>query len=372
MTPPPSPSAAPVLTSHEGGRTVVLRGHRPEDAQGCLEQCQDPLTQRWTTVPVPYTREMAEDFVGRVMPAGWADGSEWGFVVEVDGRYAGSASLRPEGSDRAEVAYAAHPWVRGTGAVEQALRVLLDWGFEQQGLRTVVWWAERGNWASRKTAWRLGFEVDGSLRAWLPQRGELHDAWVGTLRSTDPRRPRTRWLEVPTLEADGLLLRPWRDTDVARVVEACSDPESQRWLGQLPAPYTDRDARAWLEDVTERLATGGAVNWAVVDPGAPDRALASVGWFALTPYVTCEIGYWTHPDARGTGVATRALRAVARHAFDDLMVRRVSCAAATGNTASRRVIEQAGFTAYGVERLGALVRDGRADLVLYDRLDTGA
>lgn len=355
---------APTLTDG----VVTLRPHRPEDAEGCYEQCQDPLSRQWTTVPVPYTREMAVRWVTDVMPGGWAYGSTWGFAVEVDRRYAGTVELRDEGEGRAEVAFGSHPWVRGTGAVERAVRLLLEWGFAHQGLRVVVWRANAGNWASRKLAWRLGFSFDGTVRRSLPQRGELRDGWVGTLLDTDARGPSTPWLEVPVLEADGLRLRPWRESDVPRIVEACSDERTKRWLGRMPDPYTDADARAWLDHQQEEQARGRALHWAVAATSDDDRALASVSAFDLVPELELEIGYWAHPDARGRGVTTRAMALVVRHAFEVLGVRRVTSGAAVDNAASRRVIEANGLRAWGTERAGTVVLDGRADIVWYDVL----
>jgi len=362
--PPGDTVRVPTLTDG----VVTLRAHRPDDVEGCLEQCQDPLSRRWTTVPVPYTRADAERFVTEVMPHGWADGTAWGFAVEVDGRYAGTVELRDEGHGRAEVAYGSHPWVRGTGAMVRAVRLLLDWGFAEQGVRVAVWRANVGNWASRRLAWRLGFTVEGTLRRALPQRGELLDGWVGTLLDSDPREPRGRWLDVPVLEADGLLLRPWREADVPRIVEACSDDRTRQWLGRLPDPYTDADARAWLGRLAENSAAGQAACWAVVEPDHDDVALAAINYFDLVPEVECEVGYWTHPDARGRGVATRAVAEVVRHAFEDVGVRRVAAGAAVENAASRHVIETNGFTGWGTERLGVVVHGGRADLVWYDLL----
>src|SRR5690348_8298971 len=67
---------------------------------------------------------------------------------------------------------------------------------------------------------------------------------LGRVRAMDAQRPS---LDVPVLEADGLRLRPWRESDVPRIVEACSDVRTQAWLGRLPHPYTESDALAWLE-----------------------------------------------------------------------------------------------------------------------------
>ena len=352
---------APTLTDG----VVVLRAHRPEDVARVVEQCLDPVSQAWTTVPLGYTREMGEEFVGETMPHGWADGSEWGFAVEVDGRFGGTVSLRDEGSGLAEIGFGSHPGIRGTGAMERAVRLLVDWGFAELQLGTIVWRAFTGNWASRKLAWRLGFTVEGTVRGFLPQRGELRDAWVGTLLKDDAREPRTPWLEVPELTGDGFRLRRIRESDAERIREACAEPRSQQWLGQLPAPYTLQDALAYVERRRELEATGTAVTWAVADPD-DDRILATVGWFAWTPEVECEIGYWTHPDARGRGLMTRVLRLVTTHVFETLEVRRVTAFAAVDNTASRHVIEACGFRQYGVERYGAHVRDDWVDMALYD------
>lgn len=180
MTPPTPPTLV------DG--TVTLRAHRLEDAQGVLEQCTDPLSRAMTAVPGDYTLAMAVDFVSESMPRGWLAGTEHGFALEVDGRFGGTVSLRDEGGGRYELAYGAHPAVRGTGAVEQGLRLLLEWGFTVLGARTIVWRAFVGNWASRKLAWRLGFELEGTVRRFLPQRGELRDAWVATPAGRGPAR----------------------------------------------------------------------------------------------------------------------------------------------------------------------------------------
>jgi RimJ/RimL family protein N-acetyltransferase len=355
--------SAPTLTDG----IVTLRAHHDGDLDRMVEQVLDEESQRWTTVQAPYTRDDAREFALGIVPHGWADGSCWAFAVESDGRFAGTVELRDEGHGRAEVAFGSHPEVRGTGRMERALRLLLDWGFTQRGVRVVIWRAFVGNWASRKLAWRLGFSMEGTVRRRLPRGDELRDAWIGTLLPTDDREPKGLWLEVPVLEGDGIRLRPWRDSDVPRIVEACSDERTQAWLGQMPAPYGESEARAWLTHQRENRATGRSVAWAVVDP-AEDVVLASISFFDYVPEVECEIGFWSHPDARGRGVMTKAMARVVRYAFEDLGVRRVMAGAAVDNAASRHVIEANGLTAWGTERLGTTVRSGRADAVFYDVL----
>ena len=115
---------APVLTDG----VVVLRAHRAEDVARVVEQCLDPVSQK----PGPRCPwGIPGDGRGvrrQTMPGGWADGSEWGFAVEVEGRFGGTVSLRDEGSGLAEIAFGVAPRVRGTGAMERALRLLRGLG----------------------------------------------------------------------------------------------------------------------------------------------------------------------------------------------------------------------------------------------------
>ncbi len=359
----------PILTD---GR-VTLRALDDRDLAGVLEQCTDPLSIEWTNVPVPFGLPDAMTFVHEIAPGAWTDGSQWIFCVDAgqgglpDGsHYAGNIALRDEGNGVAEIAYGAHAAARGTGVMEAGLRLLIEWGFAQRGEQTVVWRANVGNWASRKLAWRLGFSLDGVLRRSHVFRGELTDAWVGTLVAGEPTQPSGRWLQVPVLEGDGLRLRPFTEADAPRVVEACSDETTQHWLGRMPSPYTADDALAWIRSHTERLATGTAVTWAVTDP-ATDQVLGAVNVFDIAE-TDAEVGYWSHPDARGRGVTRTGVRLVTSWAFAELGLRRVRAVAAVDNTASRRVIEASGFRQTGEERLATFVRDGLADVALYDVL----
>lgn len=368
------PDDVPVLSDG----VVTLRAHRESDVPGLLEQALDPLMVRWTTVPVPSTVDTARFFATEMVPAGWRSGSEWAFAVEAaddEGvrRFAGSVSLRDRGEGRADVGFGAHPWARGRGFVVRALELLLDWGFREKGLSTVAWWANRGNWASRKVAWRLGFSFDGTVRQWLPQRGQRYDGWVGTLLAGEPREPRRPWLTVPVVHGDQVVLRGHRDDDAPAVQEACADERTQHWLPGMPEPYTLADAEAFIESRAEQLAGGTGLSWVVADP-ATDALLGQVSVFDLEPGRQAEVGYWTHPKARGRGVMTAACALAVRHAFvpeedGGLGLRRLAVTAAETNTASRRVIEANGFVLTGRQRQGSPLRDGTVvDTLTYDLL----
>jgi RimJ/RimL family protein N-acetyltransferase len=331
-------------------------------------------------IPVPYTRDDARTYLRHMIPGGWETDREWGFVVEARDdtgapRFAGTISLRNRGEGRAEIAYGSHPWVRGRGVMERALRLLLDWGFAERDLRTVVWLARRGNWPSRRLAWRLGFAFEGALRDWMPQRGELVDAWVGTLRRGEEMAPRHPWLMTPRITGETVVLRPWTEADLPRVVEAVNDPDVQRYGQSIRerAPHDESTVRARRLELEEESARGSSITWAVADAGT-DEFLGSLAVFGIHPGREAELGYWAHPAARRRGVMTQACRLAVRHAFIDaedggLGLHRLTAYAADENHGSQRVLERSGFTRFGVERRSTLLPDGSyVDTVAFDQL----
>jgi RimJ/RimL family protein N-acetyltransferase len=88
--------------------------------------------------------------------------------------------------------------------------------------------------------------------------------------------------------------------------------------------------------------------------GAFDAAsgalLGSMGLKLDLPAGEAEIGYWTVPEARGRGVATRAGRALAGWALDGLGIRRLVWRAVLGNHASRLAALRIGVQIEGVQR----------------------
>lgn len=360
-------------------KNVVLRPHLDEDVAGIVDQCNDPQSRQYTTLPSPYTREHAEIWLRDRVRAGWQTGHYLALAVAdpETNEFLGTVGLHDDGSGASaprELGYGLRPTARGRGLAAAASRALLDWAFENTSLTAAIWRARVGNWASRRVAWSCGFQVEARVRSLSVVRGEQADGWIGSLLAADPRRPAHPWYEPVEVINGPARLREFRGDDVDDIVRGCSDPETAYWLSNLPQPYTVDDATGYLDQCAEQMASGHGVYWAVADP-ASDRLLGSIGIDQIEhTNGTGHVGYWIAPDGRGRGIGTAALRAVVRHAGipvadGGLGLRRLFLRAATENSASRRVAENAGFVPVGTERRFGLLRDGRyADHVLHDIL----
>ena len=355
---------------------VTLRARRLDDVDAMTEMCRDPEFARWTTVPTPYERDDAVRFVTEMTPAGWRDQTDYGWAIEAAAdsgppRFAGNISVRT--NPRPDIGFGLHLWARGRGVMKRAVRLATRWCFDVVGMPVVHWETHRGNLGSWRVAWACGFTFYGEVPSYSPQRGELRDAWLGMLSADDDGSPRTTWWEVPVLDGDRVRLRPHTDADLPRIVEACSDPMSRHWMSELPDPYTLDDARRWVEQCRLQESLGTKVTWAVADRDT-DRLVANVGFFRLIDPMfpgTAEIGYWSHPDARGRGLLGEAVELAIDHAFrpetdGGLGRHRVQLGASWNNGASRRVAERAGFRQIGHFRLDGLVGADRAARVHED------
>jgi RimJ/RimL family protein N-acetyltransferase len=129
----------------------------------------------------------------------------------------------------------------------------------------------------------------------------------------------------------------------------------------FPHPYTEADARQWIEMTQEEspphnfaiAVRGHAVGGIGLNVGSDLRRRAA------------EIGYWLGEDFWGRGLATAAVRTFADYAFERFDVCRLDAYVLEWNPASRRVLEKAGFECEGRLRKSA-TKDGQTvDEFLY-------
>lgn len=176
---------------------VTLRTERLElsvptasDVDAITAGAQDPEVPRWTTLPSPYERRHAEDFV-KLAAEWWDAETELTWGIRVDGTWIGMMGLHgPTRGGAAEIGFWAAAPYRGHGYVTEAARAVIDFGFgEPLGLARIQWKANVGNIPSARTARSLGFRYEGLLRQALHDPRGRYDGWIAALLPTDDRAP---------------------------------------------------------------------------------------------------------------------------------------------------------------------------------------
>lgn len=103
-------------------------------------------------------------------------------------------------------------------------------------------------------------------------------------------------------------LRAFHEADVVMVEELATDPYVPL-IGSLPAHADTVAALAWIERQHARLAEDIGFSFCIADE--QDRPLGFAGlWTRGSPGGRVTVGYAVRPSARGSGVATRALKAL--------------------------------------------------------------
>lgn len=151
-----------------------------------------------------------------------------------------------------------------------------------------------------------------------------------------------------TATAPALLLRPWRPSDAAALVELGGDEAMGRWTSFAVADLAD--AERWVREQVHGWESGDRPAFAVLESAAGPDGPRLAGHVVLKRgghgSGTAEVGYWTAARARGRGVAPRALAAVTDWAFTAFAAggpSRLRLLHQADNAASCRVAQKCGY-----------------------------
>jgi RimJ/RimL family protein N-acetyltransferase len=170
------------------------------------------------------------------------------------------------------------------------------------------------------------------------------------------------------LTSDGFRLRRLVAGDAPALARLRQDEEARRWTNASGG--TVRDAEEAIAAAGRMWAEGEAVELAIVSLDDETKLLGGID-LRFYGAARASIGYSLAPEARGQGIATRALRLLSNWAFatfDELV--RLELWILPGNEASFRVAERAGFQREGVLRSRLAVVGEFRDVVSYSLLRT--
>jgi len=135
---------------------VSLRQANETDTNWIFDACQDAEIQRWTTVPKPYSRTDAQEFIKTLS----IEQSKFVIVDAVTQIGLGTIAVHSVSAESGEASagYWVAPWARRQGVATQGLQQLVAHA-RTLGASAVTLEISPGNAASRGTAAKSGFIV---------------------------------------------------------------------------------------------------------------------------------------------------------------------------------------------------------------------
>ena len=161
-------------------------------------------------------------------------------------------------------------------------------------------------------------------------------------------------------------IREFKQED-EKILPALLNGVDKKYLtDRIPVPYTDEDAKSWVNYVLENEGDKGL--WRLIEVDGVVVGSISVEKHGDVRYEDGEIGYYLLEPYNSQGIMTKALSEFMDEAYEKMALRRLSASVFAPNTPSRRVLEKNGFTLEGV-RNGSITKNGHIyDECLYGRL----
>ena len=152
-------------------------------------------------------------------------------------------------------------------------------------------------------------------------------------------------ISSPTLETERLRIRPYSHTDIPELLPLIGAREVAATTLRIAHPYTEQDARDFLE-----LAKEPDKLWLAITLRPDGRQIGGIGMRIERQHGHAELGYWLGVAYWGRGYATEAAREMLRYGFEDLGLHRIFATHFKHNAASGRILGKIGMQYEGCQR----------------------
>jgi|DewCreStandDraft_4_1066084.scaffolds.fasta_scaffold131532_1 RimJ/RimL family protein N-acetyltransferase len=168
------------------------------------------------------------------------------------------------------------------------------------------------------------------------------------------------------LQGNGFILREWTENDKDELIAIANEEDVYINLRDaFPHPYTENDAVNWIDFARNEKNKG--LFFAI----EVDKKLAgSIGITLKTDIYrkNAEIGYFLSKKFRGKGIMTNAVKIIVKYIFDNKDIIRIYAEPMAKNIASRKVLENAGFSCEAILKNYIIKQDTILDSCIYSLL----
>ncbi len=148
-------------------------------------------------------------------------------------------------------------------------------------------------------------------------------------------------MEQPVLTTKRLLLRKYRLEDSDEIQRLAGNYNVSKMTLNVPHPYEDGMAEAWITDHLEKMNNGTQVTYAISDSKTPHL----LGTISLSKIQDSQanLGYWIGEQYWGKGYCSEAAIELVAYGFNSLGLKRIYAQHLTCNPASGKVMINAGM-----------------------------
>ena len=157
---------------------MVLRRYRPEDAEDLYRYLgTDPAMYQYSGWNPYATLEMARETVQEFIRS-YDDVSAYSWVMDIDDVIVGTIGAYDCKDDQIEVGFSVVPGWQGRGLATEALRKVLEYLTENEGIPCVTAWCAAENAGSRKVLEKAGMKLVREEKDGLEVGGRVYDKLI--------------------------------------------------------------------------------------------------------------------------------------------------------------------------------------------------
>ena len=171
-----------------------------------------------------------------------------------------------------------------------------------------------------------------------------------------------------TALSDGRVrLRQFRAEDIPLLFAAVRESmkEMSVWLAWCHPNYSLEESTQYVLEREEEWRKDAHYSFGITDV-LSGEFVGSVGLnFVNRTHHFANLGYWVRSRSTGQGIATRAVRLIARWGFEKLKFARLEIVVGLDNIASQRVAQKAGAMREGILRNRVCLHGQQRDAVMF-------
>ncbi|HEY6976084.1 MAG TPA: GNAT family N-acetyltransferase [Chitinophagaceae bacterium] len=163
---------------------LILRRLQTEDANEIFVLRSSDEVNRFLGRPKATTIDEARQFINKINNAiNKNESVYWAITLKPGTRLIGTIccwNISKE-NEQAEIGYELHPEFQGKGIMQEAILKVIDFGFEQLKLKTIIAVPSCDNIRSRKLLEKINFKIDSNLQIQFSQQEHLDNMVVYSL-----------------------------------------------------------------------------------------------------------------------------------------------------------------------------------------------